>query len=59
MTSIEPAEPEKQSIDEFLEENTNATPEELEQAKEEAEEAAERKQRERDAPYDPTDEFED
>jgi hypothetical protein len=67
MTSVEPSEPEKQSIDEFLVENTNATPEDLEQAKKEAERDARRRQREREREkedgeesietYDPTEEF--
>jgi len=48
-----------ESLEEFLLENTNATPEELEQAREEAEQASERRRRERERPYDPTDEFDD
>jgi len=71
MTSVEPSEPEKQSIDEFLVEHTNATPEDLEQAKKEAERAARRRQREREREkedgeeeesirtYDPKEEFDD
>jgi len=47
MTSTEPSEPEKKSIDEFLLENTNVTPEDLEQAKKEAERDARHRQRER------------
>jgi hypothetical protein len=42
MTVEEPAEPDKKSIDEWLLEHTNATPEGLEQAKKEAEKDARR-----------------
>jgi len=42
MTVEEPAEPDKESIDEWLLEHTNSTPEGLEQAKREAERDARR-----------------
>jgi len=46
MTVEQPAEPDKKSIDEWLLENTNATPEGLEQAKKEAQETLRRERRE-------------
>jgi len=42
MTVEQPAEPDKKSVDEWLLENTNSTPEGLEQAKEEARETLKR-----------------
>jgi len=46
MTVEQPAEPDKKSIDEWLLENTNVTPEGLKQAKKEAERDARRHSRE-------------
>jgi len=46
MTVEQPAEPDKKSIDEWLLEHTNSTPEGLEQAKKEAEKDARRHSRE-------------
>lgn len=46
MTVEQPAEPDKKSVDEWLLEHTNATPESLEQAKKEAERDARRHSRE-------------
>jgi hypothetical protein len=42
MTVEQPVEPDKESVDEWLLENTNSTPEGLEGAKEEAKETLER-----------------
>ena len=46
MTVEQPAEPDKKSIDEWLLEHTNSTPEGLEQAKKDAEKDARRHSRE-------------
>jgi TPP-dependent pyruvate/acetoin dehydrogenase alpha subunit len=55
MTSDNPAEPDKNSLEEFLMENTKATQEELKRAEKEAEETVQRKREERGGPYNSND----